>query len=180
MLLVLPAALVAAACTAGSPAATARQPRSAPPVRLELDVPPGATVQPPAPHTDGVVDVRLLWAQCGIETVVGTHAEYTPQRPLCTVRLRVTNRTGGFATFDAVRSALLEPDGSAVGVARDVAGIQRQPEAVELGGHDVAELALWFEPPLGPRPVSLRLPASSDADGRRHLQPPVPLVWARG
>lgn len=124
----------------------------------------GAFVQPPVDQKFGVLSIRMLWAKCGIESIVGTHAEYTPKHPLCVIRLRITNNSSGFVTF-AAEQAKAHDIGGLIGIAKDVMNIKRQARSVEISSHGVVEQDLWFEPE-GVQLETLLLPPIPDASGK--------------
>ncbi|MDX6223922.1 MAG: hypothetical protein QOE64_298 [Frankiales bacterium] len=132
-------------------------------VTIQESALPGSFVQDSVDTQVGVLRVRVLTAKCGIETIVGTHAEYTPKHPLCVVRLRLTNDSSAFVTFDADLAQVLDIS-VPLGVAKDVMNIKRQAHSVQISSHGTVEQDLWFEP-VNSRPEILRLPPIPDASG---------------
>lgn len=152
------AVVLVSGCSSSPPKAT----RHEVVVRTEAD--PAAVVQPAREYATGHFQVRVLTVRCGIDSIVGTHAEFTPTHPLCDIRIRVRSDDATFHTFSPPRQQLLGAAGEVVPTAPDVMQIRRQAQSVQLGARNVVELDLWFEPPTAMRVAALRVFGDSDVD----------------
>lgn len=148
--------------------ATKQQPH----VAVEETLGPGEVALPSAAHASGHFSVRLLLGRCGITFLTGTHAEFEPKNPLCRIRERVASDDAAFHSFDTSRQRLVLSDGTTVAPSVDAMQIKRQPDAVTVGGHDVVELDVYFEPPPGGQVESLRF--YGDTDTGKSVTPPGP------
>ena len=153
------ALLCLAACTSHRPAAKAE-----PQVVIREEAPYKSVLQHTKPQPTGHLVIQALAARCGIASITGTHAEYTPQRPLCQVRIRVAFNDADFHTFDTDAQRLVMKDGTELAPAHDVMNIKRQPHSLSLGGHSTLELDLWFEPAIGAQATALRVAGDKDVD----------------
>lgn len=129
--------------------------------------PLGAPTPFPTPAKDGHLSFTLLALQCGITAVAGSHSDAPPDGQFCSARLRVDNHDPEFHTYVA-RSQRLEgvtgrrgrPDTFAMAV-------RRQFDGVQIGGHDLLEVELWFDVPLGATVTGLRVVGDRDVDAFR-------------
>jgi len=162
----LAAALAAAACSGTT--------KTAPPrVTVQETLGPHEVALPSAPRTVGHFEVRLLLGRCGITYLTGTHAEFEPQNPLCRVHERIASRDASYHSFSTARQRLILADGTEVAPSIDAMQIKRQPDIVTVGGRDVIELDVYFEPPSGSAPKTLRF--YGDTDTGKSVTPPGPL-----
>jgi hypothetical protein len=157
----------AAGCS-GSSAKT----RTHAPVVIRETVGPGEVVLPNVEHVTGHFAVRLLIGRCGITFLTGTHAEFEPKNPLCRIRERVQSQDASYHSFSTSRQQLVLRDGTTVAPSLDAMRIKRQPDAVSVGGHDVVELDVYFEPPPGHGLQALRF--YGDTDTGKSVTPPGP------
>jgi hypothetical protein len=160
-------ALAAAGCS-GSSAATST--RAIVVVRETLG--PGDVVLANAEHVTGHFSVQLLVGRCGITFLTGTHAEFEPKNPLCRIRERVQSRDASYHAFSTSRQRLVLHDGTTVAPSVDAMRIKRQPDVVNVGGHDVVELDVYFEPAPGQALQALRF--YGDTDTGKSVTPPGP------
>ena len=151
--------LCLASCSSHKPAA-----KSDPQLLIREEAPFKSVIQHSKPQPTGHLVIQALAARCGIASITGTHAEYTPQRPLCQVRIRVSFNDADFHSFNTEDQRLVMKDGSSIAPAHDVMNIKRQPQAISLGGHSTLELDLWFEPALGAQAAALRVAGDKDVD----------------
>ena len=135
-----------------------------PQVVIREDAPYKSAVQHSKPQATGHLVVQALAARCGITSITGTHAEYTPQRPLCQVRIRVSFNDADYHPFDPFAQRLVLTGGTELAPASDIMNIKRQPQVLSLGGHSALELDLWFEPPIGAKATGLRVVGDRDVD----------------
>lgn len=162
-------ALVVIATVAGCSSAS----KPAPPhVLIQETLGPGEVTLPPAAHLSGHFSVRLVLGRCGITYLTGTHAEFEPKNPLCRVHERVQSTDASYHSFSTSAQRLVLGDGTAVAPSIDAMQIKRQPDAVTVGGHDVVELDVYFEPPPGAAVVALRF--YGDTDTGKSVTPPGP------
>lgn len=161
--------LAAVAAIAGCSNASKPAP---PQVVIRETLGPGEFVLPAAEAVSGHFSVRLLVGQCGITFLTGTHAEFEPKNPLCRIHERVQSRDASYHSFRTSAQRLVLRDGTAVAPSVDAMQIKRQPDAVTVGGHDVIELDVYFEPPPGSAPVALRF--YGDTDTGKSVTPPGP------
>jgi len=131
-------------------------------VTVQRTLGPGDVVQPAAEHHSGHFAVRLLDARCGITYLTGTHAEFDPHNPLCRVRERVRSLDATYHSFSTARQQLMLANGANVSPSIDAMNIKRQPDSVNVGARDVVELDVYFEPPPGGAPVSVRFYGDTD------------------
>ena len=163
------AALVPLAAIAGcSDAPTPSKPQ----VVIHETLGPGEVVLPSTTYASGHFDVQLVLGRCGITFLTGTHAEFEPKNPLCRVHERVTSRDASYHSFSTSRQRLVLRDGTTVAPSLDAMRIKRQPDAVTVGGHDVVELDVYFEPPPNGAVESLRF--YGDTDTGKSVAPPGP------
>lgn len=155
------ALLAVAACTSTS---TPAKQTATPQVVIREDAPYKAAVQHSKPQATGHLVIQALAARCGITSITGTHAEYTPQRPLCQVRIRVSFNDADYHGFDPFAQRLVLSGGAELAPASDIMNIKRQPRALSLGGHSALELDLWFEPPTGAKATAVRVVGDHDVD----------------
>ncbi|MEO6714352.1 MAG: hypothetical protein ABIM89_13100 [Mycobacteriales bacterium] len=154
-LVVVPLVLGLMGCSSGAREVQPPSPTAPPP----LDTP-----QTGLPQQTGHLLVQALSARCGIITVTGTHAEFTPEHPLCKVRVRVTSNDSSFHTFDIAEQRLVLADGTLVATHPDAMNIKRQPRSVELGARNAHELDLWFSPQSASPASGLRLVGDHDTN----------------
>ena len=152
-------AVLASGCSSSTPRTVKR-----PELVIRESPDPGAAVQDASEHATGHFKIRLLTARCGIDSIVGTHAEFTPKHPLCVVRVRVRSDDATYHAFTPGRQQLVLADGTAVPVDPEIMRIRRQEKQVELGAYNTLELDLWFEPEVSARATAIRLFGDSDAD----------------
>lgn len=133
---------------------------------------PGDVVLPSAVHVSGHFGVQLLLGRCGITYLTGTHAEFEPNNPLCRIHERVQSRDAAYHSFSTSRQRLVLRDGTTVAPSIDAMQIKRQPDAVTVGGRDVVELDVYFEPP--PNAVIEALRFFGDTDTGKSVTPPGP------
>ncbi|MBV9098517.1 MAG: hypothetical protein JO079_10710 [Frankiaceae bacterium] len=163
-------ALIGLAIAGCSGAATKAAPAH---VTVQETLGPHEVALPSAPHTAGHFNVQTLLGRCGITYLTGTHAEFEPQNPLCRVHERVTSRDASYHSFSTARQRLILADGTQVAPSIDAMQIKRQPDVVTVGGRDVIELDVYFEPPPGSPPKTLRF--YGDSDTGKSVTPPGPL-----
>ncbi|MDQ1699878.1 MAG: hypothetical protein QOG34_1741 [Frankiaceae bacterium] len=161
-------ALVAtvAGCSGGSSAHRPTQ------VLIRETLGPSEVAQPAAEQVSGHFSVRLLAGRCGITFLTGTHAEFEPKNPLCRIHERIESRDASYHSFRTSRQRLVLRDGTEVAPSIDAMQIKRQPDAVAVGGRDVVELDVYFEPPPGTVPAALRF--YGDTDTGKSVAPPGP------
>jgi hypothetical protein len=129
-------------------------------------------VLPAAEHVSGHFSVRLVLGRCGITFLTGTHAEFEPQNPLCRIHERVASRDASYHSFSTSEQRLVLRDGTTVAPSIDAMQIKRQPDVVTVGGHDVVELDVYFEPSPGRAVDALRF--YGDTDTGKSVAPPGP------
>lgn len=142
------------------------------PVVVRETLGPGEVVLPNAEHVAGHFAVQVLIGRCGITFLTGTHAEFEPKNPLCRIHERVQSRDASYHSFATSRQQLVLRDGTTVGPSLDAMRIKRQPDVVSVGGHDVVELDVYFEPPPGHELRALRF--YGDTDTGKSVTPPGP------
>jgi len=125
-------------------------------------VPAGPT---PTTVRDGHLLLTPLDFACGITAVAGTHSEGPPEGSFCRATLRVRNPDPEFHTYVADRQRL-----TGVAAPRDrpasfPMAVRRQQPAVEIGGHDLIEVEVWWDVPVGSRVTGLLLAGDRDPVG---------------
>src|SRR4051794_1884788 len=145
-------------CTSDPPA----KPAAGIEIREPLAI--GERAQPAREERTGHLKVRLLGALADVPGVTGSHAEFIPKRPLCRVRVRVSSGDARFHVFVPGQQRAVLPDGSLIEQSPDARHVKRQADSYGLGARDVVELDLWFEPPVGVKPVAIRLVGDTDPD----------------
>jgi hypothetical protein len=134
------------------------------------------TATTPAPTKDGHLGFTLLTLRCGLTAVAGSHSEGVPDGQFCSARLRVTNADPEFHTYVA-RDQRLEGVSGRRGRADTFAmAVRRQSDDVQIGGHDLIEVELWFDVPLGATVTGLRVEGDRDVTGfmNRSIVPHAP------
>lgn len=162
--------LAALAGCSGTTSGTTSNPQ--PHVQIQETLGPGEVALPSTEYVSGHFEVRLLLGRCGITFLTGTHAEFEPKSPLCRIRERVESVDAAYHSFDTSKQRLVLSDGTAVAPSVDAMQIKRQPATVTVGGRDVVELDLYFEPPPGPDVEALRF--YGDGDTGKSVAPPGP------
>jgi hypothetical protein len=145
--LVLVAVLVAGGCTGSD-----RAPTSTPaPTVLAVK--------------DGHLTFALLALRCGLTAVAGSHSEGLPDGQFCSARLRIDNPDPEFHTYVA-HSQRLEGIAGRRGRPDTFAmAVRRQSDSVQIGGHDLIEVELWFDVPLRAKVTGLRVEGDRDVTG---------------
>ncbi|MCH0562925.1 MULTISPECIES: DUF4352 domain-containing protein [unclassified Streptomyces] len=145
-----------AACDGGSgePAASPAAP-----------VPARASPAASRPVGDGHFVFTVLSLRCGLPAVTGTHSEAQPDGQFCSVRLRVRNADPGFHTYVAARQRLQDADGTRTGPDPFAMAVRRQHETVEVGGHDLIEVEVWYDVPGDARITGVRVSGDRDPAG---------------
>lgn len=169
--------LLATACTAErsstaggpSPTATPATTASATPTDTSAACPPVPATRGPRVR-DGHIDFEVLGVTAPIRSIVGTHAEFTPQGEYVRVRVAVKNPDSTFHDVITDDERLLDVTGRSFEPSVDAMRIKRQPDDINLGSGNRLEFDLWFDVPDGDTPRMLL--ARADGCGRRVLLPP--------
>ncbi|MFF9814375.1 hypothetical protein [Streptomyces sp. NPDC014006] len=131
--------------------------------------PPSASARPshraPGEHRDGHLVFTVLALRCGLTAVAGTHSEAQPDGQFCTARLRVRNADPAFHTYVAAQQRLVNADGALARPDSFAMAVRRQHERVEIGGHDLIEIEVWYDVPKRARVTGLRVTGDRDPDG---------------
>lgn len=116
-------------------------------------------------YRDGHLVFTVLSLRCGLTAVAGTHSEAQPDGQYCTARLRVRNADPAFHTYVAAEQRLVSADGARARPDSFAMAVRRQHERVEIGGHDLIEIEVWYDVPRHARVTGLRVSGDRDADG---------------
>ncbi|MEU3843416.1 hypothetical protein AB0E88_25660 [Streptomyces sp. NPDC028635] len=131
--------------------------------------PPSASARPSShvsgDHRDGHLVFTVLSLRCGLTAVAGTHSEAQPDGQFCTARLRVRNADPAFHTYVAAEQRLVSTDGTGTRPDSFAMAVRRQHERVEIGGHDLIEIEVWYDVPRRARVTGLRVSGDRDPDG---------------
>lgn len=116
-------------------------------------------------YRDGHLVFSVLALRCGLTAVAGTHSEAQPDGQFCTARLRVRNADPAFHTYVADAQRLVSADGTRARPDSFAMAVRRQHERVEIGGHDLIEIELWYDVPKRARVTGMRVSGDRDPDG---------------
>lgn len=103
----------------------------------------------PAPVKHGHLSFTLLALRYGITAVAGGHSDAPPDGQFCSARLRVDNPDPEFHTYVAGSQRLEGVSGRRGRLDTFAMAVRRQSDEVRIGGHDLIEVELWFDVPLG-------------------------------
>ncbi|MEU5696989.1 DUF4352 domain-containing protein [Actinosynnema sp. NPDC020468] len=151
------ALLCAAGCTGGPTAqpppssTTATYPVPAEPVRPDekpLSVPTTA---------DGDTAFTLLGLTTGMETLIGSHAEWPAKGRFARVRMVVVNNGRSNVLFDARKHVLLDEANAEYQVDTQAMLIKRQPDKLELGAGVRLEYDVYYDLPKDAKPRAIRV-----------------------
>ena len=110
---------------------------------------------PPAQAGDTVF--TLLGLTTGIQSIVGSHAEFPAKGQFVRVRVVITNVGRSSVLFDTHRQELILADGSTQQTNLDAMTIKRQPATFDLGAAVQVEFDLYWDIPKDAKPVGLRV-----------------------
>jgi hypothetical protein len=130
-----------------------------------------APQRPSRPHRDGHLTFTLLALRCGLTAVAGSHSEAQPDGQFCSARLRVDNQDPNFHTFVAAQQRLEGVTGPRARPDAFAMAVRRQHEEVEIGGHDLVEVELWYDVPRDARVTGLRVTGDRDPSGYLSTRP---------
>ncbi|WP_146075265.1 DUF4352 domain-containing protein [Streptomyces sp. Ru71] len=116
-------------------------------------------------YRDGHLVFTVLSLRCGLTAVAGTHSEAQPDGQYCTARLRVRNADPAFHTYVAAQQRLVSADGARATPDSFAMAVRRQHERVEIGGHDLIEIEIWYDVPKRARVTGMRVSGDRDPDG---------------
>jgi hypothetical protein len=170
-LIAVATAVAVAAAAAGCSGASTHPGKNASVVVRET-LGPSEVALPATERVAGHFSVRLLLGRCGITFLTGTHAEFEPKNPLCRVHERIESRDASYHSFSTLKQRLILRGGATVAPSIDAMNIKRQPDIVNVGGHDVIEMDVYFEPP--PASVLEALRFYGDTDTGKSVAPPGP------
>ncbi|MFJ8108901.1 hypothetical protein [Streptomyces sp. NPDC096132] len=130
-----------------------------------------ATQAPSRPHKDGHLTFTLLSLRCGLNAVSGSHSEAQPEGRFCWARLRVDNKDPEFHTYVAKRQRLAGVSGRPGQPDSFAMAVRRQHDTVEIGGHDLIEVELWYDVPRDAKVTGLRVSGDRDRAGYMNTSP---------
>lgn len=119
----------------------------------------------PAPVKHGHLSFTLLALRYGITAVAGGHSDAPPDGQFCSARLRVDNPDPEFHTYVAGSQRLEGVSGRRGRPDTFAMAVRRQSDEVRIGGHDLIEVELWFDVPLGATVAGLRVEGDRDVTG---------------
>ncbi|WP_159052406.1 hypothetical protein [Streptomyces longwoodensis] len=130
-----------------------------------------ASQRPSRPYRDGHLTFTLLDLRCGLTAVAGSHSEAQPDGQFCSARLRVDNQDPNFHTYVTARQRLAGVTGPRARPDAFAMAVRRQHEEVEIGGHDLVEVELWYDVPRDARVTGLRVTGDRDPSGYLSTRP---------
>lgn len=117
---------------------------------------PAETPLTPVPATDGDTVFELIGLTTGMDSVLGSHAEWPAKGQFLRIRLVITNSGRNSVPFDANRQLLVTSDGVEHVPDSQAMLIKRQPGRVDLGTTNRLEFDLYYDVPDGAEPATLR------------------------
>ncbi|MFI2431256.1 hypothetical protein [Streptomyces sp. NPDC018693] len=114
---------------------------------------------------DGHFLFTLLSLRCGIAEVTGSHSGAAPDGQFCAVRLRVDNPDPNFHTYVAGKQRLEGVSGRRGQPDSFAMAVRRQHEEVQIGGHALIEVELWYDIPRDADVTGLRVFGDRDPAG---------------
>ncbi|MFJ3798337.1 hypothetical protein ACIPSJ_18870 [Streptomyces sp. NPDC090088] len=133
---------------------------------------PSPSAQAPSrPHKDGHLTFTLLSLRCGLTAVSGSHSEAEPEGQFCWARLRVENKDPEFHTYVVGRQRLAGVSGRRGLPDSFAMAVRRQHDSVDIGGHDLIEVELWYDVPRGARVGGVRVSGDRDRVGFMNSSP---------
>ncbi|WP_327316715.1 hypothetical protein [Streptomyces sp. NBC_01235] len=130
-----------------------------------------ATQAPSRPYKDGHLTFTLLFLRCGLNAVAGSHSEGQPEGRFCWARLRVDNQDPVFHTYVAKSQRLAGVPGRPGQPDTFAMAVRRQHDSVEIGGHDLIEVELWYDVPRDAKVSGLRVSGDRDPAGYMNTSP---------
>lgn len=128
-------------------------------------VSPSPSQPPSSPRQDGHLVFTLLTLRCGLAAVTGTHSEAEADGQFCAARLRISNPDAEFHTFTGMDQQLEGVSGRRGRPDSFAMAVRRQHDSVEIGGHDLIEVELWYDVPRGAHVTGLRVRGDRDPAG---------------
>jgi hypothetical protein len=167
-------ALVLAGCAQPTP--------TPPPPPATYDLPPRPVRPderplPSTPTNEGDTVFELIGLTTGIETILGSHAEWPAQGAFIRIRLVVGNSGRNTVPFDTTRQLLLLADGTTLTPDPQAMLIKRQPGQIDIGANDRLEFDLYYDAPVGATPTALRAfggPTLADFADKTGIDIPIP------
>jgi hypothetical protein len=154
-------AAVLAGCSAGTGNTSSPPPTSS--ARPTYDIPPQQVrsdetgLHIPVAQA-GDTTFLLLGITTGIHSMVGSHAEFSPQHgQFIRLRLVITNVGRSNVLFDTTRQTLLLNDGSTAQPDSQAMTIKRQPDQFNLGAGVQLEFDLYYDVTTNVKPTGLRV-----------------------
>lgn len=174
LLVAVGCAVVLVACGRPTP------PPPPPPATYELPprpVRPDERPLPSNPTAEGETVFELIGLTAGIETVLGSHAEWPAKGAFIRIRLVVDNRGRNTVPFDTARQLLVLADGTTLAPDPQAMLIKRQPGQIDVGANDRLEFDLYYDAPAGATPSALRAfggPTLADFADKTGIDIPIP------
>ncbi|MFD9006483.1 hypothetical protein ACFV0T_37000 [Streptomyces sp. NPDC059582] len=133
--------------------------------------PSTASQRPSRAYQDGHLTFTLLSLRCDLTAVAGSHSEGQPDGRFCAVRLRVENRSPEFHTYVVARQRLAGVAGRRGRTDTFAMAVRRQHDQVEIGGHDLIEVELWYDVPRDAKVTGVRVSGDRDPAGFMNSAP---------
>ncbi|RZS34914.1 hypothetical protein EV193_108264 [Herbihabitans rhizosphaerae] len=159
---------------------SAEQPAPPPVTTYEL---PARTVRPDEkplrvpPMREGETEFTLIGLTTGIETLIGSHAEWKAKGRYTRARLVIVNNGRTNIEFDARRQLLVLSTGGTAVPDDQAMQIKRQPSAIPLGAVVRVEFDLYYDIPVDAKPTALRVfggPTLTDMKDAESIDIPLP------
>ncbi|MFE2579329.1 DUF4352 domain-containing protein [Streptomyces sp. NPDC059378] len=133
---------------------------------------PSAAVQRPSrAYRDGHLTFTLLSLRCDLTAVSGSHSEAQPDGQFCAIRLRVENKDPEFHTYVVARQRLEGVAGRRGRADTFAMAVRRQHDQVEIGGHDLVEVEIWYDVPRDAKVTGVRVSGDRDRAGFMDSRP---------
>ena len=99
------------------------------------------------PVRHGNLTFQPTGVTCGLQWVVGTHADMEADGQYCRISVIVTNVDSTFHDYEAGPQRIVDSTGARHAPAPDPMRIQRQPLEMTIGARDSVRVDLWFDIP---------------------------------
>ena len=124
------------------------------------------------PVRDGNLAFQPTGITCGLQWVVGTHADMEADGQYCRLSVIVTNVDSTFHDFQAEAQRIVDSANGRHPPDLDPMRIKRQPMEMTLGARDSVRLDLWFDIPDEVTAVAVAFVGDDDPSGVPSAVPP--------
>ncbi|QFZ24751.1 DUF4352 domain-containing protein [Saccharothrix syringae] len=107
--------------------------------------------------SDGDTAFTLIGLTTGVDTLIGSHAEYPAKGQFVRVRMSVVNNGRSSASFAARRHVLIDDSRAEHTPDPQAMTIKRQPDVIDLGANVRLEYDVYYDIPKEAKPQALRV-----------------------